>query len=373
MHAVVTSPPYWGLRNYGHWSVQSTWEGHDWSHFPDSRRYRGETHQFMLKWRAAERGGVWCREGCCWIGALGAEPDVDMFVDHLVAIFRDVRRVLRDDGTAWLVLGDSYARNGGVGRGRTSALKHLGDVQKRMTRIPKGSNLKPKDVVGQPWRVAFALQMDGWILRRPIIWAKKNPMPQSVRDRPTSSYEFIFMLSKQGKYFYDAEAVRQQSGANLRDVWHIPTRAFPGAHFATFPEEIPARCIKAGTSEYGVCSDCGAPWVRQVHVKVGKAKMTPKTIAAHRARGGKGIPVGTVGKAGSSRVDPVRTTTGWKPSCECDAERVGAVVLDPFVGSGTTLAMAQKLGRRSVGVDFNGEYLELAEKELGEFPLQMLL
>ena len=243
--------------------------------------------------------------------------------------------------------------------------------------------------MGQPWRVAFALQDDGWLLRSAIVWHKPNPMPESVRDRPTNAYEMIFLLSKQGKYYYDGESIRQplatplhapgnnkvdasrndadqmgkvwgsENGANARNVWTIPTQGRPDAHFATYPDELPRRCILAGTSERGVCAACGAPWVRVVEKSGSVATDSGGTRQRKRTEGA--ISGGFTGSTLDGTI-PATQTLGWQPTCGCNADTVPATVLDPFAGSGTTLAVAQALGRQSVGLDLNPEYLEIAKR-----------
>jgi len=229
----------------------------------------------------------------------------------LVTVFREVRRVLRDDGTVWLNLGDSYV--GGSKKstqGPKQRTNHGGDWTQndRLATLKSTVNgLKPKDLIGIPWRVAFALQADGWYLRSDIIWNKPNAMPESVTDRPTSSYDHIFLLTKRARYYYDHEAVRGPQtgnahsrgngitpktvnksgrdgniranesfhssishhteipgGRNLRNVWIIPTQPTSDLHFATFPQALVEPCIKAGTSERGCCPECGAPWHRVI-------------------------------------------------------------------------------------------------------------
>jgi DNA modification methylase len=326
-------------------------------------------------------------------GQIGLEPSVGEFVERLVGVFREVRRVLRDDGTLWLNLGDSYA----------------------------GSGLKAKDLIGVPWRVAFALQADGWWLRDAIIWAKPNPMPSSVTDRCTPSYETVFMLAKSARYFADMDAVRTPHkadpasykfpdgwgqgdeprdvveyskanyrdskrvkttrdpnargarqapepgepnafhplGANMRNVWTIATEAFSDAHFATFPLELPLRCIRIGTSEAGCCSECGAPRVRIIETTGGPPR------GDHRKKDGvrdnpQGRPDAAGGAYGSDLSGlygyPQRTTTGFAPSCACDAPSAPSVVLDPFMGSGTVAQAAESIGRRWVGYEINPAY-----------------
>ena len=321
VHCVVTSPPYWGLRDYG------------------------------------------VSDG------IGLEATVGEFVKNIVSVGREVSRVLRNDGTFWLNLGDSY---------------HL------------------KSLVGQPWRVAFALKDDGWKLRSAIVWHKPNPMPESVKDRPTGAHEMIFLLTKRPRYFYDAEAIktdskdpgdnrkaRSKSGqkrlptemisglrpdsktypkANARNVWRFPTQPRPDAHFATFPDELPRRCIMAGTSEHGVCSECGAPYVRKVERK-SEPSVTPRERGTDKQSGHGRRHAGFNDRWEASENDSRQpVSVGWRASCKHeDAPVVPAVVLDPFVGSGTTAAVAQSLGRHAIGLDMNEEYLEIARHRVESF------
>lgn len=199
----VTSPPYWGLRDYG-----------------NDRQ-------------------------------IGLEPTPAEFVQRMVEVFREVRRVLADHGTCWVNLGDSYTSGGRDGHGTRVGYKQ--QTNRGMngssdpTRPPQPDGLKSKDLVGVPWRVAFALQDDGWWLRSDIIWAKPNPMPESVTDRPTKAHEYVFLLTKSQRYFFDQDAVRERSGGrNARSVWEIATQPYAEAHFATFPQELPRRAIAAG-------------------------------------------------------------------------------------------------------------------------------
>jgi DNA modification methylase len=304
----VTSPPYWGLRNYG---VD---------------------------------------------GQIGMEETPEAFVAEMVAVFREVRRVLKDDGTIWVNLGDSYLAQQGSGFNGNKRM----DAANLNVKVARPAGMKPKDLAGIPWMVAFALRADGWYLRSDIIWSKPNPMPESVTDRPTKAHEYIFLLSKSPRYYYDAAAIRNPAaestlkeiregydgqarkaydgtgaqnpssvkariiagkrdkqrghgrrhagfndrwdamekteqvalGSNARTVWSIATQPYPDAHFATFPEELPTRCIRAGS----------------------------------------------------------------KP---------GDLILDPFTGSGTTGQVAIQLGRQFVGCELNPTYAELARKRIG--------
>ena len=338
VQCVMTSPPYWGLRDYG------------------------------VK------------------GQIGLEPTPEEYVEKMVEVFREVWRVLRDDGTLWLNLGDSY--NGSWGAGGDYA---PGDLKAGQPKYPgrRISALKPKDLVGIPWRVAFALQEDGWYLRSDIIWSKPNPMPESVTDRPTKSHEYIFLLAKRARYFYDADAVREAmikgdcnsgaknyraidgmefrddstqsrrdnpAGRNRRTVWEIATQPMPDAHFATFPEALVEPCIKAGTSARGCCPSCGAPWLRVVERLPVTGRNENKTpSSAHAAV--------KCSRAGESHVK----TVGWEPSCGCetqDGEPVPCIVLDPFGGSGTVAKVARDLGRSSILIEINPEYVQIAKKRL---------
>jgi site-specific DNA-methyltransferase (adenine-specific)/site-specific DNA-methyltransferase (cytosine-N4-specific) len=198
----VTSPPYWGLRDYG--------------------------------------------VG----GQIGAELDIRDYIKDLVAVFREVRRTLASDGTLWLNIGDGYTSGGRTWRAPDS--KNKGRAMDYRAPTPEG--LKPKDLIGVPWRLAFALQEDGWYLRSDIIWNKPNCQPESVKDRPTRSHEYIFLFSKNEKYFYDAESVKEpaivkgQPSKNRRSVWNINTEPYAGAHFAVYPRQLARLCVQAGSA-----------------------------------------------------------------------------------------------------------------------------
>lgn len=220
-------------------------------------------------------------------GQIGLEDSVFAYIDHLAKVFSQVRRVVRDDGTLWLNIGDSYTSGGRTWR----ATDKKNPVRAMNVRPATPEGLKPKDLIGVPWLLAFALQKEGWYLRADIIWSKPNCQPESVKDRPTRSHEYIFLFSKSEHYRYDPAAVRGPNGRNIRTVWDIHTRPYPEAHFATFPPALVEPCIKLGSS-------------------------------------------------------------------------AGELILDPFIGSGTTGLVALKLNRRFVGIELNPSYLQIAEDRL---------
>lgn len=346
IQSCVTSPPYFGLRDYG---VD---------------------------------------------GQIGNESTPAEFVDRLVGVFRQVRRVLRPDGTLWLNLGDSYnAYNGNRGKSTGSANKNSHDI---MPRLPKGNgltdkSLKQKDLMGIPWRVALALQADGWWLRDAIIWHKPSAMPKRLTDRTTDCHEYVFLLTKSPKYFFDHVAIREPAATagrqnktadgwdtskgshgtvhragrekgrkngdvqcltrNARSVWSITTSPFKGAHYATFPPKLVERCLLAGTSEKGACSICGAPWKRVTEKQTIRRERPNAKTRRHNEGNGVASCDNTV-----AGVDHV--TIGWERTCDCQMGDVApCVVLDPFIGSGTTAMVANQLGHQCVGIDLSAEYL----------------
>ena len=279
VQCVVTSPPYYGLRDYG----------------IDAQ--------------------------------IGLEPTPDKYVANMVAVFREVKRVLKDDGVLWLNVGDSYCGTGDKGEW-TDPKYADGRNGQKVALNKKIDGLKPKDLIGIPWMLAFALRADGWYLRQDIIWAKPNPMPESVKDRCTKSHEYIFLLSKSAKYYYDATAINEpvenigkprafskpgngdrndvgriyepQATRNKRDVWTVTTKPYKGAHYATFNPDLIKPCILAGAPE-------------------------------------------------------------------------GGIVFDPFVGSGTTVATAIQLGRKGIGLDLSLTYLYENAKDRIEAEMLPLL
>ncbi len=353
-HCVVTSPPYWSLRDYGE-STKALWPGYldDNCHWYDA-----------------------------WHGQLGLEPTIDAYVEHIVEVFRVVRRVLRKDGTLWINCGDSYnaGRDGGHAGGRKGSGFQVVDARYPDRSGPNVLGLKPKDLIGQPWRIAFALQADGWILRSAIIWAKPNAMPESVTDRPTHSYEHVFLFAKSPRYFYDAEAVRENCegnthsrgmtrdnelvGHNLRDIWSIPTERIADAHFATFPRRLAECCIKAGTSERGCCPECGLPWVRVVETERVRTRPGVNTKTSGRESL-------EIGNRDPGRHVAVRKTLGWKSGCNCFAGTlpsrlppIPCTVLDPFCGSGQCGIVVTQLGRAFVGIEINPDYAAMARRRI---------
>jgi DNA modification methylase len=323
---------------------------------------------------------------------IGLEDTPEAFVARLVDVFREVRRVLRDDGTLWLNLGDSYAANrayqvpstkGGLKHGTGQSVGGKG------ASVPNG--LKPKDLIGIPWRVAFALQADGRYLRQDIIWHKPNPMPESVNDRCTKSHEYIFMLSKSSRYFFDADAIKEHGvipagtkGAkgsaerantpgvnsrppeykvydgfrNRRSVWTVTTKPFKGAHFATFPPDLIEPCILAGAPER-CCSACGMPYERE---KIDTGEPDPSYKGSSFSEGK------TVARDGGDRtqkgVRTIKVAGELRPKCKCDSPSGLSTVLDPFGGSGTTAGVALKYGRRAILCELNPDYVELMDERV---------
>jgi len=336
INTCITSPPYWGLRDYG----TAEWDGGDINcdHVanPNATKKMGneEFNKNRPSRESTKTKGYYEKE-CPKCGAvrkdnqLGMEDTPEEFTENIVKVFREIKRVLRDDGTVWLNLGDSYSSGG---RTTTTNQSLRGDKDYGVTRPKPSKGIKPKDLIGIPWRVAFALQQDGWYLRQDIIWHKPNPMPESVKDRCTKAHEYIFLLSKNVKYYFDNEAIKEDAkypqgpnspqsikkgkgefgmdtrgglskiGAlakkNKRSVWTITTKPFKGAHFATFPKDLIKPCVLAGCPE-------------------------------------------------------------------------GGTVLDPFGGSGTTGIVAAEHKRNAVLLELNAEYIELAkariEKDMGMF------
>lgn len=416
VHCCVTSPPYFNLRDYG----TATWHGgtslcphtlrqislHKDPSSTINSRATNQNHEREPSFpklcvlcgatRIDQQIGLEAVHDClAW--ARQEQPCAACYVCAMRAVFAEVWRVLRDDGTLWIIIGDTYASSWPCSRRNEIGAGSL-PCGKREARPPRLGNglLKNKDLMGIPWRVAFALQADGWTLRSDIIWSKANCMPESVNDRPTMSHEYVFLFSKQTRYFYDAVAImeettdheyrtrgkirpptslycaprqdgshrtamslHQQPGGrltrNIRNVWTILTEPFPGAHFACMPTALAARCIQAGTSAHGVCSLCGAPYRR--------------LIASHDAATPR-YKRKTLGEphdpsdSHTLRTAHYISTVGWEPSCSCAAMVVPAVVFDPFAGASTTLLVARDMGRHGVGMDLSWRYLQLSRERL---------
>jgi len=358
VNTCITSPPYWGLRDYN-----------------------GEEKQ------------------------LGLEDTPEEFVDNLVKVFKEVKRVLRDDGTVWLNLGDTYSSHKdckstpqSLAKGMQSEVAHViekGKSVSRNTKKLKAAGLKNKDLIGIPWRVALALQQDGWYLRQDIIWHKPNPMPESVKDRCTKAHEYIFLLSKQAKYYFDNEAIKEDAvragkipkgkkysseladdkiggkhtretlnekpvapKRNKRSVWTVTTKPFKGAHFATFPMDLIEPCVLAGCPEK-ICVDCGKPYKRVMQ--------KPKQLEVNRNKrsGTDDRKVGGVLDKYNRENPPI--DLGVQKQCDCETNETKAgTVLDPFAGSGTTGIVAANHARNSVLLELNEEYIKIAKKRIKE-------
>jgi len=501
VHCVVTSPPYFGLRDYGIQPV--IWGGkkgcrHKWGEdiikeksggTNDTAGYKvGNNIDDKIHFKNKSN---FCKKCGAWKGQLGLEPTLDMFVQNLVEIFREVREVLRDDGVAWINMGDSYVTNP-AGNKVPSGLQQTGSGGKAGAYVQHWAsdnygqekdygNLKQMDLMMIPARMAIALQDDGWYVRSDVIWSKPNPMPESVNGwrwvrhkikiksgydednphpskttkdgktksrmknsggvfeaqavwedcpgcekcqdndghilrkgswRPTKAHEYIFMLTKNDEYFGNAEAVREPlkqeskeramrgsskdnkyaagterppgvhansmsqpreylgydemeeiiargetslnpAGRNKRSVWSMVAKGFPGAHFATFPEELPRYCILASTS-HRACPQCRAPWAPLINYK--------SNYTQREESHNPGDEHGKVDSTGWE--EPTNELVGYMPTCDCENNDGSGVctVLDPFAGSFTTGKVARELGRSAIGIDISKEYKKIAEK-----------
>lgn len=415
--SIITSPPYWMLRNYG--TPPQFWPGHPYIpmaglpavYYPD------------------------------WTGELGMEPDVNMFIGHLVFCFQALRPLLRDDGVLYINLGDSYIGNckGSGGGDRCTFQGRSQNNSLYENRAEKRSQyLKSKQRVGVPWRFAMAMQAAGWYWRDEIIWAKKSPMPGSQKDRCTVAHEVILMFSKKKRYFWDRHAIHEpctggahhrgkgktpKSGDNAfgvrnndsfsdavkdlvltrnpRSVWTIASEPTKIKHFASWPTALAIKMIKASTSEHGCCSECGAPWQKVLEMERhatrpgtnSKVGTYPKQVggwakddAPHTAIGYNTEEYRLKGNASRLHInhgrknqehngmivgnrDPRRHITqlicvGWEPTCKCNASIVPCKVLDPFGGTGKTALAAERLHRDCTLIELNEEYASIAKERL---------
>jgi hypothetical protein len=351
---------------------------------------------------------------------IGREKTPAEYVARLVAIFDEAKRVLRPDGCLLLNLGDSYASSGTKGKQNLNKLgERLGTggghkhTSEEYGRAPTTQGLKPKDLIGIPWMTAFALREAGWWLRSDMIWHKLAPMPESVTDRPTKSHEYVFLLTKSARYFWDAQAVSkpaetagkidtttekclshasaigsgkipsgngklgtasiQGDMTNLRSVISLGSESCSDAHFAVMHSGLVEICIKAATSAHGCCPVCSAPWRRIVKkerkaTRPGKdTKCLPKSdgdLATAEANGWNRPQV--IGNRDPQRHCTTTETLGWEPTCKCGAgDPVGCLVLDPFTGTGTTGMVARRLNRRFIGSELNADYAKIARKRIG--------
>lgn len=399
VHCVVTSPPYYGLRDYGtaQWVGGDSECDHKQRQLVSNRstlRLDGREHLGPYDGEKAVGEGMPYRDTCGKCGAqrvddqLGLEPILDAYLDRLCSVFDELRRVLRSDGTVWCNISDSYATSGGPGwQGQTGQRSTRTYTAENMP-YKTGDGLKPKDLMLVPQRFAIEMQRRGWWVRSIIRWCKLAPMPESVTDRPTSAVEEIIVFAKSARYYWDSVAAAEPSVSghssgngfkrparlsylnddgqsresdsewgetatrNMRNYWLLAPEPSNYAHYAAYPSEIPRRAISIATSEHGVCAACGAPWGRAVEREFKSLGAVRENVSgdAELHHGWHGTTNGHV----TTRM------LGWQPSCTCDAGLVPATVLDPFIGSGTTAKVAQRLGRKSIGVDLSEDYLKMS-------------
>lgn len=457
VQCVITSPPYWGLRDYGLepliWgdnNCEHVWgnmQGQITTAWKEEIGQKGDTlgdpeKRKEKRYSKEPCQGQFCQLCGAWRGSLGLEPSPELYVEHLVEICRGIKRVLRKDGTFWLVMGDSYASGKGTcfnpGGGEKSYIqeKERYPLDRGNVSTLRASGLKPKNLCEIPSDVARALRADGWWLRSRLPWLKRNSMPGSEKDRPTgsgSTVEYVFFLTKSKSYFYDNEAVkmplRDCSIERAQYAWHgqvvdnkklrsspdptdkmgsrwapvsgrerrpsdwffeswqgfyeedgdplafiVNPVSYKEAHFATFPTGLIKPMILAGTSEYGCCSKCGAPWERIVEKgekTVCDGRKSPR-LKSREIRYGSCETIDGVRQTASDMIIP-KKTLGWQPTCKCDAEIEPCIVVDPCIGSGTTAVVAMKLARNFIGIDLSPEYCAMAEKRLKPLREQMRL
>jgi len=421
---VITSPPYWALRWYGE-QANTIWGGnkdceHEWSFHTVTLEHENRNFQegcqedvhgtkptiFIKKFD--NKQSAFCSKCGTWYGQLELEPTPELYVQHLLEVFIEIRRVLKKTGSLWLNLGDTYAGSN-CGYGQTSQSTGFQNVV-RQTYFPTSkqkplaarvNGVRRKSLIGIPDRVKIALIDSGWLCRNEIIWYKPNCLPSSAKDRFTIDFEKIYFFTKEPTYYFDQqfEPLKESSlerakrrslskktalgihagmtlsnqlksfakeldpaypGRNMRCVWQIPTQPFHGAHFATFPEKLVERMILAGCPAE-VCKRCGKP--RERIIKSGYVGSSLKRGA---------YVVGGRGVYNIPKESAKKEFLGWTIPCNCNAGFEPGVVLDPFMGSGTTAAIAKKLGRRFIGIELNPAYVRLAEERIKNTPSPLL-
>ena len=364
----VTSPPYWGLRDYG--IPPSVWggdPGHDHVFVTETLKTEvggGNWSQGVNGRGEVQPGGVEAKRepirseatrGVCacgaWSGCLGLEPTPDLFVDHIVSVFSEVRRVLKEDGTLWMNMGDCYCSGTSTGRKPTTmagpGVPASWSNRSDPTRTPAVDGLKPKDLVGMPWRIALAMQANGWWLRSDIIWSKPNPMPESVTDRPTKSHEYIFLLTKSDRYQYDGDAIREPVTAKPKSAG-VNSRGYMDRD----PQHLSARKLPSLKGSHGTRGHDGQGMrmPEKFNHPLGRNKRSVWTIATAP------YPEAHFATFPPKLIEP----------CILAGSRPGDTVLDPFAGSGTTLYVAKELNRKFIGIELNPAYIALAEKRLAQ-------
>ena len=351
----VTSPPYWGLRDYG--TPPQIWGGtnncdHKWN---------------REKWLERNKSGrkidqYHCIKCNAWKGSLGLEPTMDLFLDHLSQVFSEIKRVLKPTGTLWLNINDSYSGSQTCGGAFDEELGVATFVSYRR----ETPGLRAKNMTGIPWRLASMLQEDGWYWRQCVIWAKGvsycstysgSVMTESVEDRFTKSHEYILLFSKKSRYYFDREAILEYPNTKNeripRSVWIIPPNSIEEDHYATFPTKIAEIAIKAGSSAYGCCVRCGAPYKEYVFKeKAVGVRLQYWDVASEEEKAQCGI-----------NTNP-KMNYGWWPTCRCYANEIApSVIIDPFSGTGTSLLVAEQLKRDWIGIELSPKYCEVTKQQ----------
>lgn len=406
---IITSPPYWGLRDYGLEPI--VFDGlpgceHEWGK-DLKRRLRGSvtesaqvgSHKNERQGREVNQGNF-CLECGAWRGQLGLEPNPGLYIQHLMQGFIEAMRVLKPTGTCWVNLGDTYWSAKGdcfnPGGGNESWQKWNNKTIYNLSRGNKSDcpELRPKSKAAIPERFVLAMLSQGWIYRNEIPWYKPNSMPSSAKDRFTNTWEPVFFFTKEEKYFFDLDAVREKhkaeslervgrkwdghrepmsayhgmniekmchsAGKNPGDLWEIPTQPFPEAHFATFPEALLVKPIKAGCPQW-ICKKCGKIRERITEPTEEYAKLLGKGFHDHSHDETKGMSQ----KKQVPSVSASYKTIGFT-DCGCNVGWEGGVVLDPFMGSGTTAVVARKQSRNYIGFELNPEYIKIANTRLAQ-------